>query len=121
MKIKKLSAVLLCVSALLSNIAVNARGMGVASWINRNSALTDTVTDSQNKLWVRDIEEWSDFETDGNGIIIPERVKERYRKLKEENMKLLWCLPTVMYCTEIRILQCRRLTIRNILKNGLIM
>ncbi len=92
MKIKKWSVVLLCVSALLSNIAVNARGMGVASWINRYSALTDTVTDSQNKLWVRDIEEWSDFETDGNGIIIPERVKERYRKLKEENKEIVMVL-----------------------------
>ena len=49
MKIKKLSAVLLCASVMLSNIAVNARGMGVASWINRYSALTDTVTDSDRK------------------------------------------------------------------------
>ena len=92
MKIKKLSAVLLCVSVLLSNIVVNAQGMGIASWINRYSGLTDTVTDSQNKLWVRDIEEWSDFETDDNGIIIPDRVKERYKKLKTENKEIVMVL-----------------------------
>ena len=92
MKIRKLSAVLLCVSVLLSNIVVNAQGMGIASWINRYSGLTDTVTDSQNKLWVRDIEEWSDFETDDNGIIIPDRVKERYKKLKTENKEIVMVL-----------------------------
>ena len=92
MKLKKLNAVLLCVSVLLSNIVVNAQEMGIASWINRYSGLTDTVTDSQNKLWVRDIEEWSDFETDGNGIVIPDRVKERYEKLKKENKEIVMVL-----------------------------
>ncbi len=91
MKIKKLCAVLLCASAMLQG-AANAQAMGLASWINRYGELTDTAVDAQNKLWVRDIEEWSDFETDDNGIIIPERVKKRYKRLKEENKEIVMVL-----------------------------
>lgn len=92
MSIKKITALVVCTILSVMGVTVNADEMGVAAWIGRYGVYCNSVAEVQEGLWVRDIEEWADFEKDENGIVIPDSMRARYKKLKSEGKNIIMVL-----------------------------
>ena len=87
---KRLIALVICVTTLLS--AVGVRAMNIATYSFRYGSATDIVVDGKDDLWVRDMLEWAEIEQTKGEIVIPEYFRERYKRITQEGKKIVLVL-----------------------------
>ena len=87
---KRLIALVICVTTLLS--AVGVRAMNIATYSFRYGSATDIVVDGKDDLWVRDMLEWAEIEQTKGEIVIPEHFRERYKRITQEGKKIVLVL-----------------------------